>query len=86
MKIAGIREMRARSADLLGGDEPIIVTKHGKVSGIYLPLEEADRLPEDLGRKLASVLGNHLSKLLAAQGITNTDLVRDFSEYRKRRR
>jgi antitoxin (DNA-binding transcriptional repressor) of toxin-antitoxin stability system len=86
MKIAGIREIRARSADLLGGDEPVLVTKHGRVSGVYLPLEEPDRLPSDLRRELASVLGRHLSRVLDAQGVTDADLAKDFREHRKRRR
>ncbi|MDA2938623.1 type II toxin-antitoxin system Phd/YefM family antitoxin [Acidobacteria bacterium AH-259-A15] len=41
LKIAGIRELRANSAALLGGDEPVVVTRHGKVSGVYLPLERS---------------------------------------------
>ena len=65
MKITGIRELRAQSAALLGGDEPLLVTKHGRISGLYLPLEEPDKIPDDLRRELASVLGQHLSKLIA---------------------
>ena len=64
MKIAGIRELRAQSAALLGGDEPLLVTKHGRISGVYLPLEEPDTIPDDLRRELALVLGRHLSKLI----------------------
>jgi PHD/YefM family antitoxin component YafN of YafNO toxin-antitoxin module len=86
MRIAGIRELRARSADLLGGDEPVLVTKHGRVSGVYLPLEEPDRLPMDLRRELATVLGRHLSRLLAAQGVTEEEVAGDFRVRRKRRR
>jgi len=86
MRIAGIRELRARSADLLGGEEPVLVTKHGRVSGVYLPLEEPDRLPADLRRELAAVLGRHLSRLLAAQGVTEEEVTKDFRAHRRRRR
>jgi hypothetical protein len=86
MKIAGIRELRAQSAALLGGDEPLLVTKHGKISGVYLPLEEPDNIPDDLRRELASVLGRHLSKLLARQGITERQIEKDFDAHRRRRR
>ena len=86
MRIAGIRELRARSADLLGGGEPVLVTRHGRVSGVYLPLEEPDRLPEDLRRELAAVLGRHLSRALDSEGVTDADLAKDFREHRKRRR
>lgn len=86
MKIAGIRELRAQSAALLGGDELLLVTKHGRISGIYLPLEEPDKVPDDLRRELASVLGRHLSKLLARRGVTERQIEKDFDAHRRRRR
>ena len=86
MKIAGIRELRARSAALLGGNEPVLVTKHGKVSGVYLPLEDPDKLPDDLRLELVSVLGRHLGKLLAQRGITEKKISKDFDAHRRSRR
>jgi antitoxin (DNA-binding transcriptional repressor) of toxin-antitoxin stability system len=86
MKIAGIRELRAHSAELLGGAEPLVVTKHGRVSGVFLPLEDPDRLPDDLRRELAGVLGRHLGQLLSARGITAKRVAEDFRAHRRRRR
>ncbi len=86
MKVAGIRQLRAHSADLLGGDEPVLVTKHGRISGLYLPLDEPDRLPVDMRRELAAVLGRYLSKTLADRGITSRQISDDFRAHRKRRR
>jgi hypothetical protein len=86
MKITGIRELRARSAELLGGKEPVVVTRHGRVTGLYLPLDEPDRLPTDLRRELAAVLGRHLGRLLEAQGVTGAEVAQDFRAHRKRRR
>ena len=86
MKIAGARQLRARSAEYLGGDQPVLVTKHGHVSGVYVPLEHPDRLPQDLRRELADVLGHYLSRLLEHQGVTEKRLEKDFRAYRKRRR
>jgi hypothetical protein len=85
MRMAGIRDIRARTADLLGGDEPVLVTRHGKISGLYLPLEEPDRLPQDLRRELAAVLGRHLSHLLEARGVGEEDIQGDFDAERRRR-
>ena len=86
MKIAGIRELRANSAELFGSGEPVLVTRHGKVSGVYVPLDEPDRLPDDLRRELAMVLGRHLTKVLERKGVTERDIAEDFHAYRKRRR
>lgn len=86
MRIAGIRELRAHTAEYFGSDEPLLVTKHGRVSGIYLPLEPADRVPQDLRLELARVVGDHLSRRLDAQGVTDEDLERDFDAFRRERR
>ncbi|HEX2645474.1 MAG TPA: prevent-host-death protein [Thermoanaerobaculia bacterium] len=86
MKVAGIREVRAQAAALLGGTEPVLVTRHGKVSGLYLPLEEPDRLPEDLRHELIEVIGRHLSALLDSQGVTEEEVLEDFRAARRRDR
>jgi hypothetical protein len=86
MKMAGIREIRSKTAALLGGDEPLLVTRHGKISGLYLPLEDADRLPQDLRRELGQVLSSHLTRQLAAGGSTEEEILEDFHAFRRRRR
>ena len=86
MKVTGIRELRTRTAVLLGSGEPVLVTKHGKVSGVYVPLDEPDRLPDDLLRELTGVVGKHLAKALQRRGVTERDVKEDFHAYRRRRR
>lgn len=86
MRVAGIREFRAQIAKFLKGDEPVLVTRHGKPSGVYLPLEDGERIPDDLRAELAGVLGRHLALLLEAQGVREADIQRDFDEHRRRRR
>jgi len=86
MRIAGIRELRAKAASLLGGQEPVVVTRHGKLSGVYLPLDDPDRLPEDLRLELARVLGRHLARLLRSKGRSAKGIQLDFDAYRRSRR
>jgi hypothetical protein len=83
VKVAGIRELRANSAALFGSGEPVLVTRHGRVSGVYVPLDEPDRLPDDLRRELARVLGRHLAKLLERKKVTERDIAEDFDAYRR---
>ncbi|OGQ83913.1 MAG: hypothetical protein A3F90_12030 [Deltaproteobacteria bacterium RIFCSPLOWO2_12_FULL_60_19] len=77
---------RAKSAALLGSGEPLLVTRHGRVSGVYVPLDEPDRLPDDLRRELAGVVGRHLAKILKRKRVTERDIAEDFDAYRRRRR
>lgn len=86
MKVAGMRELRAKSATLFGSGEPVLVTRHGRVSGVYVPLNEPDHLPDDLRRELAGVVGRHLAKALERKGVTEKEITEDFDAYRRRRR
>jgi antitoxin (DNA-binding transcriptional repressor) of toxin-antitoxin stability system len=86
MRVAGIREIRARTAELLGGGEPLLVTRHGKLSGLYLPLEDTSRLPPDLHRELGRVLAAHLARKLTQGGVTERQVLRAFDAFRRRRR
>ena len=86
MRIAGIRELREKTASLLGGKEPLIVTRHGKISGLYLPLEDPEQIPTDLRLELARVLGKHLAKVAQRMGVREGEIRKDFNAYRRGRR
>jgi hypothetical protein len=86
MKMAGIREIREKSAAYLSGSEAFLVTKHGKISGVYIPLESPDRLPDDWRREIGKILSLHFAKLLETKGVSERDIREDFRAYRGRRR
>jgi hypothetical protein len=86
MKIAGFREVRASFAGYLSGSEPFLVTRHGKVSGVYIPLESPDRLPDDWRKEIGKILSHHFSRLLESKGVKEKDVREDFRAYRSRRR
>jgi antitoxin (DNA-binding transcriptional repressor) of toxin-antitoxin stability system len=52
MRVAGVREFRNRAPELVKGDELVFVTRHGKLSGILVPLSEPQELPVELRREL----------------------------------
>jgi len=86
MQMTGVREFRNHLSRYVSGEEPVLLTRHGKVSGLYLPLEDPSHVPDDLRRELAAVLGAHLSRLLDAQGVSERDVAEDFRAHRRRRR
>ncbi len=86
MRVAGISEIRSKTAALLGGNEPVLVTRHGKISGLYLPLGDADRIPQGLRRELGRMLSAHLANQLAASGRREEEVQLDFAAFRRRRR
>jgi PHD/YefM family antitoxin component YafN of YafNO toxin-antitoxin module len=86
MRVAGVREIRNNLAALFGGHEPVLVTKHGKLSGLYLPLDDCDHLPTDLRREIAAVLGRHLDAMLKASEVSEETVLEDFNACRRRGR
>ena len=65
---------------------PVLLTRHSKVSGLYLPLKDPTRVPDDLRRELATVLSAHMSRLLEAQNMSKQEIKEDFRAHRGRRR
>jgi hypothetical protein len=86
MRTAGLREIRSNMTELLGGKEPVLMTRRGRISGLYLPLGGADRVPQGLRRELGQMLSAHLAKQLAANGRTEEEIQKAFNTFRRRRR
>jgi antitoxin (DNA-binding transcriptional repressor) of toxin-antitoxin stability system len=86
MKVAGIRELRTDMKGVLSSGEPVLITRHGRVSGVYVPLSEPDRIPDDMRKEIVRVLGEYLSRQLDAAGVREEDVLEDFDAHRRRRR
>lgn len=86
MKAVGVRELRSHLSSTLGRDEPVLVTRRCKISGLYLPLVEPGRLPAGLRRAVAGVLGQHLARRLELEGGDEEAVWRDFGAHRRHAR
>jgi hypothetical protein len=85
MKIATIRELRDRATILLRSSDPILITRRGRIAGVYLPWQESE-LPVDLRRELFSMLSSAVRNELRKRHVTEDDVLADFSRWRKARR
>ncbi len=80
----GIREFRDNLATyLLESDAPVVVTRHGDTVGYYIP-ERKTR--SDAERAALKEAVERLQKMLASQGISEDEVVPDFSRWRTRKR
>ena len=86
VKVTSVREFRIKATTYLKATEPVLVTRHGKVAGLYLPLEDPDHLPADLRRELLENLGKYLSLQLEQKGVSEEEILDDFERTRKTRR
>jgi len=86
MKVATVREFRDKATSYFREEEPILVTRHGKVTGLYLPIEHAENFPLELRKDLLVRIGESISRSLAKKGISEEKLLADFDTFKKTRR
>ncbi len=86
MKVATVREFRDKATAYFKEDEPVLVTRHGKVTGLYLPIEHPESFPLELRKEMFIRLGEAISRSLAKKGITEEKLLADFNTFKKTRR
>jgi prevent-host-death family protein len=86
MKTTSIRDFRSRIGELIDGDEPVLVTRHGKGAAVLYPLRNPEKLPIEIRRKLFLDMTADIAKQLRTQGVTDEEIGRDFATYQKRRR
>ena len=86
MKIATVREFRDKATTYFKNDKPILITRHGKVTGLYLPIEHPESFPWELRKDILIRLGESISRSLEEKGITEEKLLADFNAFKKTRR
>jgi PHD/YefM family antitoxin component YafN of YafNO toxin-antitoxin module len=77
----GIREFREKLANyVLEADEPLAITRHGDTVGYYIP---ARRKRNEAERAALRQAATRLQKALAAEGISEEEIVGDFKLWRR---
>jgi hypothetical protein len=85
MKTATVREFRDRATAWLKEEEPILVTRRGKIVGFFLPATGA-AVPLEIKRDIFHTLTDHLRSLIKAHGLTEETLLGEFEAARSARR
>jgi len=86
VKRATIREFRSNIAELIGGEDSVLVTKHGKPAAVVYPLNNPKKIPMEVRRKLYLAMAGEIAKQLDTRGISDEQVEREFIEHKKRRR
>jgi antitoxin (DNA-binding transcriptional repressor) of toxin-antitoxin stability system len=85
MKVQGVREFRARALDLIKGREPILITRHGRLVALLLPMENPEEIPVELRRELLVRIGQAIARDLVRKGVSEDQIQRGFTTWRKNR-
>ncbi len=84
MRMASVKEFRTELANMMTSEEPVMVTRHGKVAGFYLPWKGED-LPLSIKREALKKYTQELDKVFEGVDINEEELEKDFAEFRKAR-
>ena len=85
MRISTVREFRDNATGLLKSKEPVLITRRGRMAGIFFPSPEGI-LPIDMKRELFASLSAEIARQVKKRGITEEEIMADFKSWRKTRR
>jgi hypothetical protein len=84
VKISTELELQNNATALLDSMEPVLITREGKMAGLYLPSGQ-DGFPEDLKKNLFEQFSQQIGILLQQSGVDPAEVESDFKEWRKNR-
>jgi hypothetical protein len=85
MKISTEREFRDNAAGMLREKDPVLVTRRGRLAGVFFPSPEAT-LPLELKRELFAVLSAEVGRQIHKRELGEEEILADFQSWRKKRR
>jgi hypothetical protein len=85
MRISTVREFRDDATSLLRSKDPILVTRRGRLAGVFFPCPQST-LPLEFKKELFSVLSAEVSRQLTKRRLTEAEIQTDFESWRKSRR
>ena len=85
MRISSVREFRDKATGLLRSKTPILVTRHGRLAGIFFPRPEMT-LPIEFKRELYGMLCSDVARQLKRRGISEDEVLKDFEASRRKPR
>ncbi|MFN0168380.1 MAG: hypothetical protein ACKV22_18290 [Bryobacteraceae bacterium] len=85
MRISTVREFRDNATGLLRSKSPILVTRRGRLAGVFFPWPEAT-FPIEFKRELFATLSAEVGKEIKKRGLSEEEIEADFESWRKDRR
>ncbi len=85
MKISTVREFRDNASGMLRAKDPILVTRRGRLAGIFFPRPEST-LPVELKREMFGVLSSEIARQIRKRRLSEDEILADFASWRKAKR
>lgn len=84
MRVSTVREFRDKATGFLKSKEPVLITRRGRMAGVFFPSPEG-MLPIDLKRELFALLSAEIGRQIHKSGATEEEILADFGQWRKTR-
>ena len=85
MRVSTVREFRDNATGLLKSKEPVLITRRGRMAGVFFPSPEGT-LSVDLKRELFEKLSAEIARQLRKRKANEEEILADFESWRKTRR
>ena len=85
MKVSTVREFSENASGLLRSKDPVLVTRRGKLAGVFFPSPELT-IPLEMKRELFAVLSAEVGRQVRNTGMNEEEVLEDFKAWRKKRR
>ena len=85
MRISTVREFTDNASGLLRAKVPILVTRRGRLAGIFIPLPETT-MPVELKREIFGVLGMEVAQQIRRAGLNEEKILADFGSWKRTKR
>ena len=85
MKISTVREFRDNATVYLRSKDPVLVTRRGRLAGVFFPRPEAS-IPIEFKRELFAALSSEIARQLRKRGLKEEKVVAEFQSWPKKKR
>lgn len=85
MRISTVREFRDEATGLLRSKDPVLVTRRGRLAGIFFPCPQ-ETLPIELKREMFTMLSAAVARQIKKKGLDEDDILAGFEQWRQERR
>lgn len=86
MKRVGIRDLKNRATRLLREDEVLLIQRHGRDVGVYVPIGGVDDLPLEVRLRLFARVTDEVAQAARRRRVTEETLVGRFKALKSRKR
>lgn len=83
MENVSIKEFKNNLTKLIREKGTLVIQRHGKSVGLYVPLEDVEKLPVDIKLQIFSEAVGLIRKQMKKKGITEKQVLKDFERYKR---